>query len=329
MTVDVLVTGGAGFIGSHVAQRLLEDGHRVVTLDVLDSYYDPSIKRRNLQRCRNVGDDRFAFVEGSITDERSVRNVISSHDVDVIYHEAAQAGVRTSVENPHKPHEINTTGLLTLLEAAEEYGVDRFVNASSSSVYGDAGTLPYSEDDRTRPQSPYGVTKLTGEHYCRVWTEVFDVPTVSLRYFTVYGPRMRPNMAITNFTSRCLNGEPMVIYGDGRQSRDFTHVSDVVDANVALLDTAAADGEVLNVGSTGNITVVELAEHVAEAAGAAFELEYTQPRAGDARHTHADVSKARELIGYEPSTSIRDGVSEFVEWYRKNREWYEPLVVGS
>ncbi|WP_265112386.1 NAD-dependent epimerase/dehydratase family protein [Halosolutus halophilus] len=327
--MNVLVTGGAGFIGSHVAERLLDRGHHVVTLDVLDSYYDRSIKRRNLRICRETGGDRFEFVEGSITDERTVRDVISSRDVDVIYHKAAQAGVRTSVENPHKPHEINTTGLLTVLQAADEHGVDRLINASSSSVYGDADTLPYVEDARTRPRSPYAVTKRTGEHYCRVWNDVYDVPTVSLRYFTVYGPRMRPNMAITNFTSRCLNGKPMQIYGDGRQSRDFTHVADVVDANVALLETDAADGEVLNVGSTGNITIVELAEHVAEATGGEFELEYTEPKAADARHTHADVSKARNLIGYEPSISIRDGVSAFVDWYRQNRDWYEPLVVQS
>ena len=196
-------------------------------------------------------------------------------------------------------------------------------------MYGDAETLPYEEASLIRPRNPYGVTKLTGEHYCRVWTDVYNLPTVSLRYFTVYGPRMRPNMAITNFTSRCLNGESMRIYGDGRQSRDFTHVSDVVDANVALLKTDAADGEVLNVGSTGNITIVDLAEHVAAAAGANFDLKYTEPKTADARHTHADVSKARELIRYEPSTSIREGVSEFVDWYRENQEWYEPLVKRS
>ena len=327
--MNALVTGGAGFIGSHVTQRLLERGHRVVVLDALDPYYDPAIKRRNLQVCRERGGDRFTFVEGSIMDERLVRDVLADHEVDVVYHKAAQAGVRTSVENPHKPHEVNATGTLTLLRAVDEYGIDRLINASSSSVYGDADTLPYEEASLTRPRSPYGVTKLSAEHYCRVWNDVYDVPTVSLRYFTVYGPRMRPNMAITNFTSRCLNGEPVRIYGDGRQSRDFTHVSDVVDANVALLETDAADGEVLNVGSTDTITIVELAEHVADATGAEFELEYTEPRAADARHTHADISKARERIGYEPSTSIRDGVSSFVDWYRANRQWYEPLVERS
>ncbi|WP_226007855.1 SDR family NAD(P)-dependent oxidoreductase [Natrinema salinisoli] len=324
--MNVLVTGGAGFIGSHIADRLLEQGHHVVTLDVLDSYYDPAIKRHNVQRCSDAGGERFAFVEGSITDEQTIRETITHHDVDVIYHKAAQAGVRASVKNPHKAHRINTTGLVTVLQAAADHGVDRLINASSSSVYGDASSLPYKEDERLRPRSPYAVTKLTGEHYCRVWHDIYDVPTVSLRYFTVYGPRMRPNMAITNFTAKCLEGEPMEIYGDGRQSRDFTHIDDVVDANLALLETDAADGEVLNIGSSDNITIVELAEHIAKVTDSEFALEYTEPVAADARHTHADVSKARAVIDYDPSVSIREGVSSFVDWYRRNREWYEPLV---
>ncbi|ARS90824.1 GDP-mannose 4,6-dehydratase [Natrarchaeobaculum aegyptiacum] len=327
--MTVLVTGGAGFIGSHLAEAFLEDGREVVVIDPLDPYYDTDIKRRNIDRCRSVGGDRYEFVDGSITDEALVRDLVSSRDVEYVFHQAAQAGVRTSVENPKKPHEINTTGLLNLLLAAEEAGVERFVNASSSSVYGEMEYLPYDEDHQNVPQSPYGVTKLTAEHYCRVWTDVYDVPTVSLRYFTVYGPRMRPNMAITNFTSRCLNGEPPVIYGDGQQTRDFTYVDDIVEANRSLLETDAADGEAMNVGSTGNITIEELAEHIVEETGADVDLEYAEAKEADARHTHADVSKATDLIGYEPTTTIREGVSRFVDWYRENRDWYEPLVLNS
>ncbi|RQH01949.1 SDR family oxidoreductase [Natrarchaeobius oligotrophus] len=324
--MTVLVTGGAGFIGSHLAEAFLEEGHRVVTLDVLDPYYDLGIKERNLERCREAAPDRFSFVEGSITDRSLVEDVFETHDPDAVYHQAAQAGVRTSVEKPKKVHEINTTGLVHLLEAAVESDVRRFVNASSSSVYGVPEYLPYDEEHPNTPKSPYGVTKLAAEHYCRVWNEIHDLPTVSLRYFTVYGPRMRPNMAITNFTSRCLNGEAPIIYGDGEQTRDFTYVDDVVEANLALLETDAADGEVLNVGSTGTITIRELAEHVVDVTDADVEPVHEDARAADARHTHADVSKARELIGYEPTTEIRAGVSRFVDWYRDNREWYEPLV---
>ena len=327
--MNVLVTGGAGFIGSHIAQSLLEEGHHVVIIDPLDPYYDTDIKRRNLESCRDVAEHRLYHVDGSITDDDLVRDVFDRREIEFVYHQAAQAGVRTSVENPHKPHEINTTGLLNLLQAAHNHDVHRFVNASSSSVYGHDEYLPYDEVHPTIPRSPYGVTKLTAEHYCRVFTEIHDLPTVSLRYFTVYGPRMRPNMAITNFTSRCLTGEPPVIYGDGQQTRDFTYIDDVVDANLTLLETDAADGEVLNVGSTGTITIRELAEHVIAETGADVELVYDDAREADARHTHADVSKARDLIDYEPSTSIREGVSRFVDWYRENREWYEPLVRAS
>ncbi|MFB1065827.1 GDP-mannose 4,6-dehydratase [Natrinema sp. H-ect4] len=327
--MNVLVTGGAGFIGSHISEGLLNAGHDIVVLDVLDPYYDIGIKEQNIEHCRETAPDRYEFVEGSITDEELVRELVSSRDIQFIYHQAAQAGVRTSVENPKKPHEINTTGLLNLLLAADDHGIERFVNASSSSVYGEVEYLPYDEEHQNVPQSPYGVTKLTAEHYCRVWNEVYDVPTVSLRYFTVYGPRMRPNMAITNFTSRCLNGNPPVIYGDGQQTRDFTYIDDIVEANLELLETDAADGEVMNIGSTGTITIQELAEYIIDETGANVTIEYTAAKEADARHTHADVSKASELIGYEPSTSIRDGVSCFVDWYRANRQWYEPLVLNS
>jgi UDP-glucose 4-epimerase len=325
----ILVTGGAGFIGSHIAEALLESGHEVVVLDNLDPYYDVRLKEHNLDRCREVGGDRFTFVEGTITDRETVEAVFASHDIEFVYHEAAQAGVRTSVENPLKPHEVNTTGLLYLLEAAAEHDVKRFVNASSSSVYGQPAYLPYDEDHPNIPQSPYAVTKLTSEHYARVWNDLFDVPTVSLRYFTVYGPRMRPNMAITNFTSRCLNGKPPVIYGDGEQTRDFTYIEDIVRANLELLDTDRVDGEILNLGSTDNISITELAEHVVAETGAAVEIEYDEAREADARHTHADVSKAQELLDYEPTVDIREGVSSFIDWYRENRDWYEPLVLNS
>jgi UDP-glucose 4-epimerase len=325
----VLVTGGAGFIGSHVAEGLLREGHDVVVVDNLDPYYDVGIKQHNLDLCRDAGGERFSFVEGSITDEELVRSTFDGYDVEIVYHHAAQAGVRASVENPKKPHAVNTTGLLNLLEAAADAGVERFVNASSSSVYGRDDYLPYDEDHPTNPRSPYGVTKLAAEHYCTVWTDLFDVPCVNLRYFTVYGPRMRPNMAISNFVSRCLNGEPPVIYGDGEQTRDFTYVDDVVEANLTLLDTDAADGETMNVGSTGNISITDLARYVVDETGADVDVVYDEAQAADARHTHSDVSKARKLLGYEPTTTIREGVSAFIDWYRANRTWYEPLVLDS
>jgi len=328
-TMNVLVTGGAGFIGSHITEALLARNHEVVVIDPLDPYYDTRIKEHNLDRCREAGGDRFTHVEDSITDEQLVNQIFEEHDIEFVYHEAAQAGVRTSVENPKKPHEINTTGLLNVLLAADEHGVRRVVNASSSSVYGKPDYLPYDEKHHNYPKSPYAVTKLAAEHYCTVWANVYDVPTVNLRYFTVYGPRMRPNMAITNFVSRCLQGKPPVIYGDGEQTRDFTYIDDIVEANLTLLDTDAADGENVNVGSTDTISINELATHVIEETGAPVEPVYDSEREADARHTHADVSKAGELLDYEPTTSIREGVSQFIEWYRDDEDWYDPLVRSS
>lgn len=322
----VLITGGAGFIGSNLAEAVLQDGHHLTILDSLDPYYDLRLKRHNLDTCRDIDSDRFEFVEGSITDEKLVNELISGHDVDVIYHKAAKAGVRPSVEQPKEYNVNNVGGLLTLLDAAADHGVDRFIHASSSSVYGVPEYLPYDEEHSNYPKSPYAVTKRSAEHYCNVYTDLHDLPIVNLRYFTVYGSRMRPNMAISNFVSRCLNEEPPIIYGDGKQTRDFTFVDDVVQANLALLDTDAADGETMNIGSSDNISIRELAEYVVEETGADVDIVHEEGKDADARHTHADVSKASDLIGYEPEVTIRQGVSMFIDWYRENRDWYEPLV---
>ncbi|MFU8867599.1 SDR family oxidoreductase [Natronococcus sp.] len=326
----VLVTGGAGFIGGHLAETFAKAGHDVTVLDNLDPYYDPGIKNRTVEIGRAAaaeGGGSYEFVEGDVRDGSLVDELVA--DADVVYHQAAQAGVRTSVEDPRKPNSINVDGTLNVLDAARETDLERVVLASSSSVYGKPDSLPYDEAHPTTPVSPYGVSKLAAEQYARVYREVYGLPTVSLRYFTVYGPRMRPNMAISNFVSRCLNGEPPVIYGDGRQTRDFTYIDDVVDVNRQLLDDGSADGEILNVGSTDTIDVRTLAELVRDEIDPSLDLEYGERRTGDAEHTHADVSKARELLGYEPSTSIREGVSRFIDWYRRNRNWYEPLVLDS
>jgi UDP-glucose 4-epimerase len=216
-----------------------------------------------------------------------------------------------------------------LLEAARQHDTDRVVVASPSSVYGKPEYLPYDEDHPTTPVSPYGVSKLATEQYARVYTEIYGLPTVSLRYFTVYGPRMRPKMAITKFVSRCLHGEPPVIYGEGAQTRDFTHKDDIVRVNEQLLTDDSADGEILNIGSTDTIDILTLAEIIRDEIDSSLEIEFDDPREGDAEHTHADVSKATDLLGYEPTFDIEEGARKFIAWYRENEAWYDPLVWNS
>jgi len=322
----ILVTGGAGFIGGHLAEAFAGDGHDVVVLDNFDPYYDTRIKEHNVETARAAAaesDGSYELVDGDVRDADTVADLVA--DADYVYHQAAQAGVRTDF-SPRKYDEVNVDGTLNVLNAAREHGVERLVFASSSAVYGKPRYLPYDEDHLTTPVSAYGASKLAGERYAMVYAERFDLPVVALRYFTVYGPRMRPNMAISNFVSRCINDEPPVIYGDGTQTRDMTYVADILAANRTLLSTDAADGEVMNVGSTDNIEIETLAEEIRDQLAPDLDLEYTDVFEADAEHSHANVEKATELIGYEPSYTIREGVSEFIEWYRANRDWYELLV---
>jgi UDP-glucose 4-epimerase len=328
--MEILVTGGAGFIGGHLVETFAHEGHDITVLDNYEPYYDLGLKDHNVEIGRNAAahsEGTYELVDGSVTDADLVDDLTAN--VDIIYHQAAQAGVRTSVEEPAKVNEYNVTGTVNVLEAARKHDLDRVVYASSSSVYGKPEYLPYDEEHPNEPVSPYGVSKLAGEHYARVYNEVYGLPTVALRYFTVYGPRMRPNMAISNFVSRCMRGTSPQVYGDGEQTRDFTYIEDVADANSTLLTDDSADGKVMNIGSTDNIDIATLAEVVRDEVDPSLDIEYTAAREGDAEHTHADISKANSLIGYEPSRDIHAGVREFIEWYENNRNWYEPLVVNS
>ena len=325
--MKVLVTGGAGFIGGHIAEELGAAGHDITVIDNFVPYYDLGIKEHNVEAARQAvaeTEGSYELVEASITDEETVDELVA--DTDVVYHQAAQAGVRKSIDQPKKVNHYNVDGTINILEAARNHDVERVVVASSSSVYGKPEYLPYDEEHPTTPVSPYGVSKLATEQYARVYNEVYGLPTVSLRYFTVYGPRMRPNMAMTNFVSRCLHGEPPVIYGTGEQTRDFTYVEDIRRVNKQLLTDDSADGEICNIGSTDNIDIQTLAEVIGDEIDPDLDIVYDDARTGDAEHTHADVSKANELLGYEPTADIREGVEKFIAWYRDNEEWYDPLV---
>ncbi len=317
--VKILITGGAGFIGSHLAEKLAQLEHEVVLLDNLDPYYHVGIKKKNIEIV--LKNKNCSFVNGDILDKEQLDNIVKN-GINFIFHEAAQPGVRASVEDPLKPNEVNVKGTLNVLEAARKAKVDRVINASSSSVYGKVKYLPFDEKHPTRPLSPYGVSKMVAEHYCRLYNDLYGLPTVSLRYFTVYGPRMRPDLAIPIFTRGLLGGEQPTIYGDGEQTRDLTYIDDIVAANVNLLGTNKADGEVLNIGGGKRVTVNQLFENLRRLTGRKIEPVYGKEIKGDAKHTLSKVDKARQLIDYEPKTSIEEGLEKFVKWFQENRDFY-------
>jgi UDP-glucose 4-epimerase len=235
-------------------------------------------------------------------------------DIDYIFHEAAQAGVRISVDDPIKPHEVNATGTLNLLDTAKDADVKKIINASSSSVYGKTKYLPFDEAHPTEPVSPYGVSKLMAEHYCRVFQELYGLKTVSLRYFTVYGPRMRPDLAIHIFLHRALRNEPITIYGDGTKSRDFTYIHDVIQANVKAMDKGTGE---FNIGGGYNITVLQLAEKIISATRSTSKISYETAVKGDAEHTSANISKAAKKLGWIPKTPLDEGLEIYKKWIQQ------------
>ncbi len=304
----VLVTGGAGFIGNHLCERALKEGYEVICLDNFDPYYDPNLKRENVKPF--LRNEKFKLVEGDIQDQRLIQEVINQ-GIDYVFHYAAQAGVRVSVENPMKAHEVNATGTLNILRACLDSNVKKIINASSSSVYGEIAYLPFDEAHPNAPTSPYGVSKLMAEHYCRVFSQIYGLKVTSLRLFTVYGPRMRPDLAISIFVTRALKNEPIEIFGDGSKTRDFTYIDDAVEAN--LLAMKKGDGEAYNIGSGNRISVLELARMVIELTGSRSAINYTELQKGDAEHTWADISKAGEKLGWSPKTKLEQGLQRFIE----------------
>lgn len=305
-----VVTGGAGFIGSNIVSRLVEDGQDVRVIDDLSTG-----RGINLNGLR----DAVTVYDGSVCDAGLLRNVFE--DAEYVLHQAALASVQRSVESPIETNRVNVEGTLQVLEAARECGVRRVVYASSSSVYGDAPELPKHEDMKPQPKSPYAVSKLAGEYYCRVYADVFGLETVSLRYFNVFGPRQDPASqyaaVIPIFVRRMLAGESPQVYGDGEQSRDFTHVENVVQANLLAATADGASGAVCNVGCGERYTLNELIELLQNLIGSPVDPDYGPERAGDVKHSLADITRAREALGYEPEVDFREGLRRTVQWYRE------------
>ena len=309
----IVITGGTGFIGSHIAESLAKNGHEIVIVDNLDPYYSIDLKMRNLDIVLNSGN--AVFINADVTDLSRMKEIIDS-TVDYVYHEAAQAGVRISVEDPFKPNDVNVLGTLNVLKASLDAGVKKVINASSSSVYGKVKYLPFDEQHPTEPVSPYGVSKLAAEHYCRVFYEVYGLPTTSLRYFTVYGPRMRPDLAISIFTKKMLANEPITVFGDGEQTRDFTYIEDVAEANKRLLNNKVTDGKVLNIGGGNRISVNTLIETLRSITGSTSEVIYSNKQKGDTEDTLANTDLGNKLIGYSPLFDITKGLNKFVNWFK-------------
>ena len=298
-----LITGVAGFIGSHLAERLVGSGASVVGVDGFTAYYDERRKRANLEGL--AGSDSFRLVEGNLRDLDLGRLLA---ETDVVFHLAAQPGVRRSWGQEFEVYlNENLLAMQLLLEAVREVNVDRFVFASSSSIYGDAERLPTSEVDSPRPVSPYGVTKLAGEHLCHLYFSRFSVPVVMLRYFTVYGPRQRPDMAFCRFLDAALAGREIEIFGDGLQSRDFTFVADAVTATIAA-GSDGRPGEAYNIAGGSQATVNGVIETIGELVGRRIDVRHLAPVPGDARHTGADTAKAAADLGYAPQTPLREGL---------------------
>jgi len=311
--MKVLVTGGAGFIGSHICERLLAEDNEVVCLDNFDPYYDPNLKHENIKSL--LDNDGFRLVDGDILNYKLVRRIVRK-DIDYVFHYAAQAGVRASIKDPCKANETNVIGTLNVLLACLNSQVKRIINASSSSVYGRVTPLPFTEIHPTMPMSPYGVSKLAAEHYCRVFSEVWGLKITSLRLFTVYGARMRPDLAISIFTQKALNGRTIEIFGNGNKTRDFTHVSDIVDAN--MLAIKRKNSGVYNIGGGHRISIRQLVNAIVKITKSNSSIRYTHSQEGDAFDTEADTEKAARELGYSPKVTIEQGIKGYCEYVVNN-----------
>ncbi|OHB59551.1 MAG: epimerase [Planctomycetes bacterium RBG_13_46_10] len=312
--MKALVTGAAGFIGSHLCERLLAQNWEVVGVDNFDEFYDKKIKRHNIEGC--LKNKIFHLIEADIRDSAAIDKAIGG-DIEIIVHLAARAGVRPSIENPSLYTDVNVNGTMVLLEAAKKYNIRKFIFGSSSSVYGNNKKVPFSESDNVDfPISPYAATKKAGELICHAYHHLYGMDITCLRYFTVYGPRQRPDLAIHKFAKLIEKGKPIQIYGDGTMMRDFTYIDDIIDGTVAAMERCFGFN-IYNIGHSHPITVNDLIAEIEKALGKKAVKEYLPPQPGDVERTYADVTKAAKDLDYNPSTTIQTGIAKFVAWLKK------------
>lgn len=310
----ILVTGGAGFIGSHVCDRLIQAGREVLCLDDFDNFYSKQSKLRNIEPMRDV--ERYHLYEGDIRDPALLEEIFGHHPVDAVIHLAARAGVRPSLEMPRLYSDVNITGTTTLLEHSRRSKVRRFLFGSSSSVYGNRDVVPFSESAPVdEPVSPYAASKRAGELLAYTYHHLYGLDVACLRFFTVYGPRQRPEMAIHKFTRLIDRGETVPLFGDGSSARDYTYVDDIVDGILAALERGRGY-EIFNLGRSEVVSLRDLVNQIMRALGKQAELVFQAEQPGDVRQTCADLAKSRRLLGYEPKIGIEEGIRRFVDWYR-------------
>ena len=312
----ILVTGGAGFIGSHLCERLLNDGARVVCLDNFDNFYDPNIKIKNVEGIARKFSEQFELVTGDIRNPDHFKMIFQKNPVDSVVHLAARAGVRPSIVEPLLYEEVNIRGTIALLEACKEHKIKNLIFASSSSVYGENQRVPFTEEDLDiQPISPYGATKRAGELLCYSYHHLYGMNIACMRIFTAYGPRQRPEMAIHKFTRLIDQSEKIPIYGDGSSRRDYTYIDDLIDGMMAVLQRHKGY-EIYNLGESRTTSLMELVHLIEEALGKKANIEMLDSQPGDVSITYADITKARRMLNYKTRVSMEEGIKRFVEWYK-------------
>jgi len=312
----ILVTGGAGFIGSNLIEKLLKEGYEVVCLDNFNDYYNPQIKRNNIEpflRERN-----FNLVEADIRDKDTLEKIFEEYKFQKVIHLAAQAGVRLSLKQPNLYIDVNVNGTLNLLELSKEYKIKNFVFGSSSSVYGATKEIPFSEEGKLKPISPYGVSKRAGELLCYTYNHLYNLPFTILRFFTVYGPRQRPDMAIHKFTKLIDEGKEICLYGNGETSRDYTYISDIIEGIMSALNNDF-NYEIFNLGNSNPTNLSRLISLIEKKLDKSAKIRYLPEQPGDPSITFADISKSKRMLNYNPKIKMEEGIKRFIEWYKNGK----------
>lgn len=318
---SILVTGGSGFIGSNLCDRLLKLNYRVINLDCFNDYYSPLFKKRNIADA--LCNPAYTLIEGNILDTELLDDIFKSFNIDKVIHLAAIPGVRNSIESPLHYVDVDIKGTVNLLEVSRRYNISKFLFASSSSVYGD-GKIPFDEEDHLSLQlSPYAASKYCGEVFCKTYNRLYGIPIVCLRFFTVYGPRQRPDMAIHKFTKLIDEGREITVYGNGESSRDYTYIDDIIDGITSSMNLGC-DFEIFNLGSSEPVKILDLINLIEGCLNKKAIVKLTGTQAGDALYTFADITKSREMLEYNPRISIGSGIDRFVDWYKS----VKPTIKG-